>query len=204
MSVRVAALTGLDPALVRRLRGRVDSGTFQRELYRDRGLVGSAYDPTVTAFDPNPGAANSRFSDPMLDGLTAPLTTAMTDLYQHVLKWRVEQPYRLLPREVSSRWDWGRGRTAPEAYDDLRNVLAADAQVRVLVAHGATDLVTPYFANQLLLDQLPVFGSAERVKLAVYAGGHMFYNRDASRAALRKDAEALYLAALRREPATRE
>ena len=101
MSVRVAALTGLDPALVRRLRGRVDSGTFQRELYRDRGLVGSAYDPTITAFDPNPGAANSRFSDPMLDGLTAPLTTGMTDLYQRVLKWRVDKPYHLLAREVS-------------------------------------------------------------------------------------------------------
>ena len=195
MSVRVAALTTLDPALVRRMRGRVDNGTFQRELYRDRGLVGSAYDPTITAFDPTPGASNSRFSDPMLDGLTAPLTSAMTDLYQRLLNWRVDKPYRLLAREVSSQWQWGRGRTSPEVIDDLRNVLASDASVRVLVAHGATDLVTPYFGNQLLLDQLPTYGSADRVKLSVYAGGHMFYNRDASRRDLRADAEALYRAA---------
>jgi carboxypeptidase C (cathepsin A) len=200
ISARVAAVTGLDPAVVRRLAGRVDSGTFQRELYRDRGLVGSAYDPTVTAFDPNPRAANTRFSDPMLDGLTAPLTSAMTDLYQRVLKWRVDLPYRLLDRDVSSHWDWGRSRTPPEAVDDLRSVLAADPQMRVLVAHGATDLVTPYFGNQLLLDQLPVFGVADRVKLAVYAGGHMFYNRDASRRALRQDAQAMYRAALAPAP----
>jgi len=195
MSARVAALTGLDPALVRRLGGRVDTATFQRELYRDRGLVGSAYDPTVTAFDPNPRAATSRFSDPMLDGLTAPLTSAMTDFYQRVLKWRVDKPYRLLEHEVSSHWRWGSGRAPPEAFDDLRNVLAADPAMRVLVAHGASDLVTPYFGNQLLIDQLPVFGSADRLKLSVYAGGHMFYNRDDSRRALRADAEALYRAA---------
>ncbi len=194
MSVRVAALTGLDPALVRRLGGRVDRATFQRELYRDRGLVGSAYDPTVTAFDPHPHAAVSRFSDPMLDGLTAPLTTAMTELYQRILKWRVDKPYLLLNREVSSRWDWGRGRIPPEAFDDLRDTLAADADVRVLVAHGASDLVTPYFASQLLLAQLPAF-AADRLTLAVHAGGHMFYNRDASRRAFRADAAALYRAA---------
>jgi carboxypeptidase C (cathepsin A) len=154
------------------------------------------YDPTITAYDPYPTSPTSHFSDPVLDGTRAPITTAMTDLYQHVLNWRVEQPYQLLNREVSSRWDWGRGRTGPEVVDDLRNDLAGDPNVRVLVAHGANDLVTPYFASQLLLDQLPAYGSAERLKLAVYGGGHMFYNRDASRRALHDDAEALFRAAL--------
>ena len=82
-------------------------------------------------------------------------------------------------------------------FDDLRNELANDAQVRVLIAHGANDLVTPYFASQLLIDQMPVYGSADRLRLAVYAGGHMFYNRDASRKALREDAAALFRDALR-------
>jgi carboxypeptidase C (cathepsin A) len=64
------------------------------------------------------------------------------------------------------------------------------------VTHGASDLVTPYFADQLILDQLPVFGSPDRLKLAVYGGGHMYYSRDASRRALRADAESLYRAVL--------
>jgi len=192
MSTRVAALTGLDPALVKQLGGRVDTGTFQRELHRHEGRIGSAYDPNVTALDPYPTSRESHFSDPVLDDTRAPLTTAMTDLYQRVLNWRVDRPYQLLNREVSSHWSWGRGRSAPEAVDDLRNELSNDAQVRVLVAHGANDLVTPYFATQLLLDQLPVYGSPDRVKLAVYAGGHMFYNRDASRKGLRDDAAAMF------------
>lgn len=197
ISSRVAGFTGLDPALVRRLAGRIDSATFRRELHRSQGLVGSAYDPNVTAYDPYPSSESSQYSDPILDDTRAPITGAMTDLYQHVLHWRVERPYELLNHQVSERWEWGRGRGAPEAFDDLRRQLASDPLVRVLVAHGANDLVTPYFADQLLLEQLPVFGSADRVKLAVYAGGHMFYNRDASRRALREDAETMFHAAMK-------
>jgi carboxypeptidase C (cathepsin A) len=204
VSARVAALTGLDPALVKRLGGRVDTGTFQRELHRGEGRIGSAYDPNVTAFDPYPTSPQSHFSDPVLDDTRAPITTAMTDLYQHVLNWRVERPYQLLNREVSSHWAWGRGRSAPEVFEDLRNDLASDAQVRVLVAHGANDLVTPYFASQLLLDQLPVYGPVDRIKLSVYAGGHMFYNRDASRKGLHDDASAMFRDALKPAPQSAE
>jgi carboxypeptidase C (cathepsin A) len=196
MVAKVAALTGLSVELVRRLGGRVDAGTFEREVLRDRGLVASGYDATVTAYDPDPNAASSRYSDPVLTGLHAPLSGAMTDLYRRVLGWRIEDPYYLLNGDVSGRWDWGRGRTPPQAVDDLRHVLALDPRLRVLVTHGATDLVTPYFENQLILDQLPPYGSTERLKLAVYGGGHMYYSRDASRRALRADAEALYRAAL--------
>ncbi|MGZ8309224.1 MAG: peptidase S10, partial [Rhodoplanes sp.] len=141
----------------------------------------------------------SSFSDPVLDASRAPLVSAMTGLYQSVLNWRPDQPYRLLNGEVGSRWNWGRGRAAVHAVDDLRTVLASDWRTHVLVAHGASDLVTPYYANKLILDQLPVYGSPERARLAVYGGGHMFYSRDASRRDLRSDAEALYRAALTSE-----
>ena len=199
MTPRVAALTGLDPVQVKKLGARIDTGTFQRELNRARGTVASAYDPTITAFDPSPNSAQGRFSDPVLDAIGPPLTGAMTALYQGPLKWRVEQPYRLLNGEVNGQWNWGRGRVGPEVVDDLRNALAADRDLHALVAHGASDLVTPYFGTQLILDQMPVFGSADRLKLTVYGGGHMFYSRDASRRAFREDVQALYRAALQKE-----
>jgi len=199
MAPRVAGYTGLDIAQVKRLGARVDTTTFQRELNRQRGMVASAYDPTITAFDPSPYSPNARFSDPVLDAIGPPITSAMTALYQGALKWRVELPYRLLNGDVNGQWNWGRGRTGPEVVDDLRNALASDRDLMAMVAHGASDLVTPYFGSQLILDQLPVFGSADRLKLEVYGGGHMFYTRDASRRAFRKDALALYGAALPKE-----
>jgi carboxypeptidase C (cathepsin A) len=199
MTPRVAAYTGIDPAEVKKLAARIDTGTFQRELKRARGLVASAYDPTITAFDPQPHSAQSRFSDPVLDAIGPPITGAITALYQGPLKWRVDQPYRLLNEEVNSQWNWGRGRSGPEVVDDLRNALAADRDVQALVAHGASDLVTPYFSTQLILDQLPVFGSADRLRLTVYGGGHMFYTRDPSRRAFRADVQTLYRTALQKE-----
>jgi carboxypeptidase C (cathepsin A) len=76
----------------------------------------------------------------------------------------------------------------------MRSILAFDARLRILVVHGATDLVTPYFENQMIIDQMPAFASPDRLKLSVYGGGHMFYNRDASRRSLHDDAHALYRA----------
>ena len=82
MTPQVAAYTGLDIAQVKRLGARIDTTTFQRELNRQRGMVASAYDPTITALDPSPYSANARFSDPVLDAIGPPITSAMTALYQ--------------------------------------------------------------------------------------------------------------------------
>ena len=194
ISARVAQFTGLDPTLVRRLAGRVDARTFLRERNRDRGLIGSMYDATVTGIDPDPSSANAPHDDPVLDGIRAPLSGAMTDLYARTLKWHVEEPYQLLNSRVSSRWDWGGARATHDIVDDLRGVLAHDPQLRVLIAHGASDLVTPYFENQMIVDQFPPFASPDRLRLSVYGGGHMFYTRDASRRALHDDALQLYRA----------
>jgi carboxypeptidase C (cathepsin A) len=195
MTGRVAAFTGLDADVVRRVAARIDIGTFQRELGRRRGRVASVYDTTVTGLDPYPNTIRGRFEDPLFDGIIAPLSSAMTGLYRRVLNWHVEEPYHLLNREISSKWNWGRGRTPPEVVDDLRNILALDPRLQVLVVHGASDLVTPYFENKLIIRQLPAFGTPDRLKLAVYGGGHMFYTRDASRRSLREDAVKLYKAA---------
>jgi carboxypeptidase C (cathepsin A) len=46
----------------------------------------------------------------------------------------------------------------------------------------------------MLLDQVPDRGIGSRIRLTTYPGGHMFYLTDASRAALRDDAAAMYAA----------
>ena len=198
LSKRVAELTGMDPALVRRRAGRLDLGTFLRD--RDPGRVGSPYDATITAADPFPAAANDNSPDPLLDGLRGPVTGAMLDIYRNRLEWQPEgapaRQYVLLSESLAREWDYGHGNSRPEAMTDLRQYLALDPTVRVMVAHGLTDLVTPYFADKLLLDQVPETAPPGRLELRVYGGGHMFYSRDASRAALHEDAAALVTATL--------
>ena len=197
LTERVASLTGLDPAFVRAQAARLSSNSVQREVDRAGGRVPSAYDTGITGWDPNPDAAQSSFEDPQLTALQAPLTSAMIDLYARTLKWPVlNLRYELLNNAVNRGWTWGSGRQAPEALSALKGVLALDGKLRVLVAHGFTDLVTPYFASKLLIAQVPPYGGG-RLDLAVYPGGHMFYTRAASRAAFRGDVGRLYDAALK-------
>ena len=188
---RVAALTGIDQAVSRKLAGRFDAGEFRRELDRKHGRVAGRYDGTVMGFDPYPDSSSFHFGDPSGDRLVAPLSSAAVDLTTRKLNWRPDGSYQLLNAAVERAWDFGRGMNPPESLSQLRQIVALDPNLKVLVAHGLFDLATPYFVSKIELDQLPAFASPERVRLVVYPGGHMFYSRDGSRQALRSEVEAL-------------
>lgn len=194
-SARVAEFTGLDPTLVRRHHGLISNNVFLHELERARGRVGSIYDATVTSLDPFPLDPTSDYPDPVVEGLKAPVSSAMVTIYQSRLNWRPEGSYQLGNSEVYRAWDWGnRIWHPPESMTALRTALALDSHMMVLVAHGLFDLLTPYLATQVLLDQMPERGFSGRIRLTTYAGGHMFYMTDEARALFRGDAMALYQA----------
>lgn len=188
----VSELTGLDPDFVARHGGRIDMQLFAREFARDDQRIASIYDSGVSSDDPFPQAAFSRAGEPVLDAMTAPLTRAMLDLHAGRLDWLPQRRYILLNNGVNRAWDFGSGRRQPEALTALARSMALDPAFDVLVVHGLTDLVTPYFETHLVLRQLRPFGPGERLREAQYPGGHMFYNRDDARAAFLADARWLY------------
>jgi carboxypeptidase C (cathepsin A) len=189
---KVAGLTGIDQAVSRRLAGRFDVGEFRREFNRRNGKVTGRYDASVEGFDPYPDSSYPNFGDPSGDPLLAPLTSAAVDLTRRKLNWHPDGSYELLSGAVGRAWDFGRGPNPAESVTQLRQILALDPQMKLLVGHGLFDLATPYFATQIVLDQLPPsFANPSRVKLVVYPGGHMFYSRDASRQAFRGEVESL-------------
>ncbi len=193
MSEKVAAFTGLDKESVRRLGGRVDTKSFARERRQSSGEVLSAYDAMRAGYDPQPHARSSAWADPVLDALRPVFGAAMARLTVETLGWPVaDARYEILNERVAHDWNFGPGgRADAEALSDLRQDLALDRRLRVTVAHGLTDLVTPYFASKILLDQLPPYGDAARLQLIALPGGHMFYTQDESRKALRDAARAL-------------
>lgn len=188
---KVAALTGIDQAVSRRLAGRFDVAEFRREFDRKDGKVTGRYDASVLGLDPYPDSSFYHFGDPSGDPLVAPLTSAAVDLLTRKLNWRPDGSYHLLNGSVEKAWDFGRGLQPAESISQLREILAFDPKLKLLVGHGLFDLATPYFGSRILLDQLPAYGSPTRVKLVVYPGGHMFYSRDASRQAFRAEAQAM-------------
>ena len=93
-------------------------------------------------------------------------------------------------RTVSRNWDSGTGEN--ESVTDLRQAVALDPKLKVLIVHGYDDLSCPYFASMLIVDQTPVMGDPMRAQLKLYRGGHMLYLDPDSRHAFSTDVKAFY------------
>jgi carboxypeptidase C (cathepsin A) len=189
---RVTELTGLDKSFVRRAGGRIEIGAYLREVFREQGKLGSVYDSNVTSFDPYPLASVQRGGDPLLESIIAPTTTAMVDFMTRVVGWDASGQYKALSYEVNGQWDWESAALRQGAVADLREAVAADPKLRVLIVHGWNDLSCPFMASILTVDQMPVMGDGSRVSVRNYPGGHMFYSRADSQAALRKDVQEMF------------
>jgi carboxypeptidase C (cathepsin A) len=188
-------LTGVPEAVIARYEGRVPLGLFVKEARRSDKLVISRYDGATSGPDPYPESNRTR-GDVLFDGLRSVLTNAMTDYLAHSLGVQTDLPYRLSNGQVVRQWNWRSGMGGREGYagaaDALREVLAGNRGFKVAIAHGMTDLVTPYMTSCYVIDHLPASLTAGRVSLSLHPGGHMMYLRAASRAGLHEDAARLY------------
>jgi carboxypeptidase C (cathepsin A) len=110
------------------------------------------------------------------------------------LGFKTEMTYHLLASEISGKWDWhdGSGRAPPSAAEDLRELLALTPSFRLMIAHGYSDMATPYAVSRYVLDHLPPSVEEERAELKLYRGGHMFYIDPQSRNAFTADARTMY------------
>ena len=200
---RVTELSGLDPAFVRYSGGRLETQAFLREVFRAEGKLGSRYDSNVTGWDPFPYAPAQRNNDPILDSIIAPTTTAMVDFITRTVGWKFPGRYYALSYQVNGMWTaMGKGGESEGlggdedrgSVQDLREAVAIDPKLRVLIAHGWSDLSCPFMASVLIVDQMPLMGDPARVQVKEYVGGHMFYSRQTSQAALRGDVMKMYAA----------
>jgi carboxypeptidase C (cathepsin A) len=189
---RVTELSGLEPEFVRRAGGRLETQAYLREVFRSEGKLGSRYDSNVTAWDPFPFAPQQRTNDPILDGIIAPTTTAMVDFITRTVGWKYSGRYNALSYEVNRLWE--RDADNKGSVEQLRQSVAIDSKLQVLIAHGWGDLSCPFMASVLIVDQMPVMGDPQRVQVKEYPGGHMFYSRGDSQAALRRDVMRVYAA----------
>jgi carboxypeptidase C (cathepsin A) len=188
----VTEMTGLEEEFVRRAGGRLEIGAYLREVFREGGKIGSVYDSNVTAYDPYPFAPEQRTNDPLLESIIAPTTTAMVDFVTRVAGWKTDAQYNALSFEVNSQWDQDSHSLRMGAVPDLRQAVAADPKLRVIIVHGWNDLSCPFMGSVLTVDQMPVMGDPTRVAVHEYPGGHMFYSRPGSQATLRQDVQAMF------------
>ena len=190
---RVAQITGLPEDVVARERGFIRDAYVKNLRAGDHKIV-SHYDATFAVDDPNPKSAAARGPDPILDGFVRAYGSAFVAYARDELGFKTEMTYNLLASEISGKWDWddGGGHAPPSAAEDLRQLLALTPSFRLMIAHGYSDLVTPYSNSRYVLNHIPANVEGERAELKLYRGGHMFYIDPQSRKAFTTDARTMY------------
>ncbi len=192
---RIARLTGIPEDIVTRNRG-FPGNSFVKHSDAGSGAVTSPYDAAFATPDPYPESDYDRGDDAILDGFTRAYGGAFAGYARNQLGFRTEMTYSLLDSDISRRWEWGgRGggsRLQASATDDIRQLLASNPAFHLLIAHGYSDLVTPYGVSRYVVDHLPASLAGGRVGLKLYRGGHMFYTKADQRAAFTADAKAFY------------
>jgi carboxypeptidase C (cathepsin A) len=190
---RVAQMTGLPEEVIARERGFIRD-TYVKNLRGNDHKIVSHYDATFAVDDPNPESETARGPDPFLDGFIRAYGSAFVAYARDELGFKTDMTYNLLASEISGKWDWqeGGGRSPPSAAEDLRELLALTPSFRLMIAHGYSDMVTPYSDSRYLLNHIPASVDGERAELRLYRGGHMFYVDPQSRKAFTADARTMY------------
>jgi carboxypeptidase C (cathepsin A) len=194
---RAADFLGLPADLVRLAHGRVSAWRFARELLKSEQKVLGAYDATITGIDPFPDRDYHQAPDPTLANIERVFASGINHVLRAEIGIESERRYELLSMAVNRDWKrddmqhalWG----PAGATDDLRFAMSMNPDMKVLIAHGYYDMVTPYFSSERLVEQMKLLPQ-QREKLFIrhFDGGHMFYTWDASRRAFRDWAQRLY------------
>jgi carboxypeptidase C (cathepsin A) len=190
---RVAEITGLSADAVAETRGFIRDD-FVKNLDLGDHKIASRYDVTFASDDPYPETPVARGPDPILDGVIRGYGSAFVGYARDELGFKTDMTYNLLAADIAGKWDWEQGHGQVGVSDDLRVLLALTPSFRLMIAHGYSDMVTPYAVSRYVLEHLPAFEGEERTELKLYRGGHMFYLDPDSRKAFSADAKTMYVA----------
>jgi carboxypeptidase C (cathepsin A) len=178
----LADLTGL-PATQWQAQLNVTAEAFRAKLIPGQQL--GRYDGRMKAANGSPLAADGDVSSTWInDSFASGIVTHLRDQ----LGYRNASTYVVLGNAINF-WDFRHaGRALPDTVPDLAAALAQNPRLRVLAVSGYHDLATPYHLTETDLARV----DAARVRVRNYAGGHMSYLDDATRAAQLADLKAFY------------
>lgn len=189
---RLSYFTGISAEYIDAAGLRLDGRRFAKELLRADGLAIGLNDARYTRDDLDDLAEDIE-SDASSDALSAPFTSALMSYIHDDLEVRMDRPYKVSGGDtLSSQWRW---RPVPddEAWEpvyvntahDLTEVLRLNPSLRVLVASGYYDLITPFFDAEYTLNRHGI--DVSRIQYEYYTGGHMMYVNEPSRTRLLTD-----------------
>ena len=189
---RLAYVTGLPTSYIKRADLRINGFRFAKELRRAEGLAIGLLDARY-AMDELDDLSADPASDAASVAISAAYKSALMSYMHDDLGVSWKRLY-LSPADpdLSGSWRWNplpEGTSWEPRYVNtaghLSSVLRQNPSMKVLVASGLYDLVTPFFDAQYTLNRHGI--KAEQIEYTYYTGGHMMYVNEPSRTQLLDD-----------------
>jgi len=194
---QLAGFIGMSDQAVERSDARIPLSLYVKNLLSSSRRLISVYDGSWTAIDPKPGYPFPPAEDPLLARINLLLAPAFNAYIREDLGFETDLHYKILNKTVSKKWNWKSGMKSEQGFvgaaEDLKTAMSLNENLRVLIAHGVFDLVTPYFGSVVVFRQMALDPSvASNFSLKVYEGGHMFYTHQRARFEFFEDARAFF------------
>ena len=190
---RLSYFTGLSPGYIDRANLRIQGFRFAKELLREEGLATGLLDARYTTND-----IDDLEADPAGDAADMAISSAFKSAIMAYLRDDLGVNWDRIYQapgddELNNQW---RYRDVPDGkpYEpkyintahDLSDALRHNPSLKVMVASGYYDLVTPFFDAEYTLGRHDIM--ADQLVFKYYGGGHMMYLNEPSRTQLLEDA----------------
>jgi carboxypeptidase C (cathepsin A) len=182
---RLHAYTGLPVAFLLRANLRVRGGVFTKNLLLDEGMTTGQLDARYKGPDLDPLSEAGDY-DPLISAIGPAYAAAVNDYLRQQLKYGGDRPYKFLLTEAFS-WDWRHAAPggppvgqapgiATNVMPDLAYAMKTNPKMKILLAGGYYDIVTPFFEGIYEMHHLPIPQSLQaNISYRQYAAGHMVY-----------------------------
>ena len=177
---RLAYFTGLRPDYIERSDLRILTQRFRKELLREEGLVVGGLDSRYKTRESDRVAERPTLGDAASNSITSAYTAALNHYFARELKIQMRRPYLTSNSSLYPKWNW---RPVPpnkswepsfvNVARKLGDALHQNEDLRVMVANGYYDLVTPFFDAEFTLSRHGI--TKERLEMKYYEAGHMMY-----------------------------
>ncbi|MBK8701334.1 MAG: hypothetical protein IPN29_18030 [Saprospiraceae bacterium] len=189
--------TGLNSTYVQHADLKILINRFRSELLRDSNLVLGQLDGRYTSAEIDRTADSPTLGDPASYKIEAAYTALLYDYFGNELGVTMKRPYLTGNDDIYPKWNWkttpeGQGwepsyvNTAPQ----LATTLRRNPNMRILVASGYYDLITPFFDAEYTFSRHGF--TKDQIEFKYYQAGHMMYNRREDFESLSKDLLKFY------------
>jgi carboxypeptidase C (cathepsin A) len=186
---QMSRYTGLSKEVIDQANLRIDVAKFTHYLLIDQKLRVGRLDGRFTGPDPE-GLLDTPFYDPSMSETLPPYTAVFNQYVRNELGFKIDMPYRVFAfGSEEFKWEWGSAEKGfPDTATELRQAMAKNPYLKVLVMEGHYDLATPYYAANYTMDHLNLPETLRKnISYATYPSGHMVYLDTQSLAKFRQD-----------------